>query len=244
MTTPPGMSILIPLYNEEKTLIASLRKLLFFLHDAKLDAEIILGSNGSTDATAEIGRMIAKTWPERIKFFHIEKRGMVGEVFKLSARMASSPFLISLDVDLSVGLEFIPKALELLQTNHIVVGSKQSGAQSRSPVRLFGSNLYIFFVQVLLGLPFDDYSIGAKAYRLETARQLMPGISGDTNYVLDLLCRAQRGGFKTAVIPIACSDWRRSRFRLFREALVRFLYLFRVWFRVLKQGPQEREGFP
>lgn len=230
MKNQHDLSILIPLYNEEQTLIPSLRRLLFFLRDSGLDADIILGSNGSTDATAQIGQMLEKAFPGRIRFFHLEKRGMVGQVFKHSVRTASSPFLVSLDVDLSVGLDFIPKALELLRSHHIVVGSKQSGAQSRSVVRLLGSNLYIFFAQILLGLPFDDYSIGAKAYRLEAAKLLTPGISDDTNYVLDLLCRAgRRGGFKIAILPIACSDWRKSRFRLLREALIRFAYLFRLW---------------
>ncbi|MGA2403030.1 MAG: hypothetical protein ABSG91_15210, partial [Syntrophobacteraceae bacterium] len=73
------------------------------------------------------------------------------------------------------------------------------------------------------------YSIGAKAYRVSSVRPLLPGMSHDTNYVLDLLCRAQRAGLSIEVLPIACSDWRKSRFRLFREALTRFFYLFHLW---------------
>jgi hypothetical protein len=134
-----------------------------------------------------------------------------------------------LNMDLSVDLEFITSALDLLRTADIVVGSKKSGAQSRSSVRLLGNKLFILCTEIFLRLPYDDYSIGAKAYRVSSVRPLVPGMSNDTSYVLDLLFRAQRAGITIEVLPIACSDWRRSRFRLFREALTRFLYLFRLW---------------
>ena len=99
-----------------------------------------------------------------------------------------------MDMDLSVDLEFITSALDLLRTADVVVGSKKSGAQSRSAVRLLGSKLFILCAGVLLRLPYDDYSIGAKAYRVSSVRPLLPGMSEDTNYVLDLLCRARQGG--------------------------------------------------
>lgn len=226
---PPALSLAIPVYNEQDALIPNLRKLLLFFQDKGIDAEFIIGSNGSTDATVEIGRMIESIRPGRIRFFHIDSRGAVGEIFKIAAGLASAPFLISMDMDLSVDLEFITSALDLLRTTDMVVGSKKSGEQSRSPVRLLGSKLFILCARVLLRLPYDDYSIGAKAYRVSSARPLLPGMSEDTNYVLDLLYRARRAGLSIEVLPIACSDWRKSRFRLFREALTRFLYLFRLW---------------
>ena len=173
--------------------------------------------------------MLEAIRPERIRFFHINSRGAVGKVFKMAAELVSAPVLISMDMDLSVDLEFISRALDLLRTSDLVVGSKKSGTQKRSPVRLFGSKLFILCARVLLSLPYDDYSIGAKAYTVSSIRPLLPGISDDTNYVLDLLCRAKRAGLRIEVLPIACSDWRKSRFRLFREALTRFSYLFRLW---------------
>ena len=237
---PPALSLVIPVYNEQDTLIPNLRKLLFFFRDKGIDAEIIIGSNGSTDATVEIGRMIESIRPGRIGFFHLSSRGAVGEVFRIAAGLASAPVIISMDMDLSVDLEFITSALDLLRTADVVVGSKKSGAQSRSAVRLLGSKLFILCAGVLLRLPYDDYSIGAKAYRVSSVRPLLPGMSDDTNYVLDLLCRARRAGLRIEVLPIACSDWRRSRFRLFREALTRFLHLFRLWMRQI--GKNSRTG--
>ena len=233
----PDCSILIPLYNEEQSLIQSVRKLIVFLQRHGIKSEILLGSNGSTDSTVLIGKMLEDAAPGRIRFFHTDERGLVGKVFTEAAAMASSSHLISVDVDLSTDLEFIPKALELLKEHDIVVGSKKSGCQDRSFTRLLGSMLFIACTQWMLSLPYDDYSIGAKGYRLEAVGPLLEGISEDTNYVIDLLFKARRAGLKIKLIPVACADWRRSRFRLLREALVRFSHLFRLW---LKQFSNSR----
>jgi glycosyltransferase involved in cell wall biosynthesis len=226
---PPDLSLVIPVYNEQDILVANLRKLLLFFQDKGLDAEIILGSNGSTDATVEIGTMIETIRPGRIRFFHISSRGAVGEVFKKAAELVSAPVLISMDMDLSVDLEFITAALDLLKTCDLIVGSKKSGIQNRSPLRLLGSKFFILCANALLRLPWDDYSIGAKGYKISSVRPLLRGISKDTNYVLDLLSRAQKAGLRIEVLPIACSDWRTSHFGLFKEAFTRFSYLFRLW---------------
>ena len=225
----PDLSLLIPLYNEEECLIPNLRRLLAFLRARGLDAEVILGSNGSTDATAAIGRLLEEACPERIRFFHLPRRGVVGRVFKESLRLASSPHLVSVDADLSIDLEFIPRAHALLRTSHVVVGSKQSGTQARSPLRRLGSGAFIICAQLLLGLPYDDYSIGAKAYRKEIFGGWEEQMSDDTNYEMDVLYRCNHAGLKTAVLPVGCSDWRTSRFRLLGEAFVKYTHLLRLF---------------
>ena len=231
----PDFSILIPVYNEEKCLVPNLLKLLVFLRDRGLNAEIILGSNGSTDSTVYLGRLLQEADPERIRFFHLKKRGAVGDVFRQTIRMARSPLLISLDMDLSVDLDFIPRAVGLLDRYDIVVGSKQAGSQKRSTLRKFGSGLFVLCAQALLNLKYDDYSLGAKAYRIGKTACLANGISRDTNYVLDLICRGSRAGLPMTVLPVGCRDFRKSRFNLVTEAFVRFSHLFGLWLRQLME---------
>ncbi|MEM5788691.1 MAG: glycosyltransferase family 2 protein [Syntrophobacteraceae bacterium] len=223
--THPDFSILIPLYNEEECLIPNIRQLLLFFRERGLDGEIILGSNGSTDSTAFIGDLLSRTEGLPVEFFHLEHRGAVGEVFRRALPLASSPYLISIDADLSVDLEFVTGALTLLEKHDVVVGSKQAGSQKRSVVRRLGSGLYIFLAQLLLDLPYDDYSIGAKAYRISKIRPLAAGISRDTNYVLDILLKSSRAGLPVAILPVACRDFRKSRFNLLQEGLTRLSHL-------------------
>ncbi|MCE5336387.1 MAG: glycosyltransferase family 2 protein [Desulfobacteraceae bacterium] len=240
----PDLSILIPLYNEQDILVPNVCTLLRFLSARGLDAQVLLGSNGSTDATTHLGAMLQETLPRTVAFFHIRERGEVGRIFKLAIPRAASPFLICMDADLSVDLDFIPKTLKLLDQSDIVVGSKQSGSQSRSGLRRLASTLFIRCAQAVLGLPYDDYSIGAKGYRIDAVTALLPVLADDTNYVLDLLKGAKGNGLRISVLPTACADWRRSRFRLFREGLVRFRYLAGLWVRERKKAKPAASNAP
>ncbi|ABK19751.1 glycosyltransferase family 2 protein [Syntrophobacter fumaroxidans] len=231
--TTYDFTVLIPVYNEEECLVPNVAKLLRFFRDRALRGEIILGSNGSTDATVFLGNLLGQAKPLPIRFFHLERRGTVGVVYRKALDLAASPFLISLDMDLSVDLEFVPRALDLLRQHDLVVGSKRSGSQRRSAWRRLGSHLFILCAQLLLNLPYDDYSLGAKAYRIDKVRPLAENISEDTNYVLEILCASRRAGLSTVVLPVACRDYRRSRFNLLKEAVVRFSHLFGTWFRVM-----------
>ena len=54
-------------------------------------------------------------------------------------------------------------------------------------------------------------------------------MSDDTNYVMDILLKCGREGRRIAVLPVECSDWRRSRFRLLGEAFVKYSHLARLF---------------
>src|SRR5215467_10678900 len=125
---PPAataFSVVIPVYNEEAILVPNTERLLAFLDGLGRQYEVIIGSNGSTDSTTAIGVDLSRRFPH-VSFFHLPDRG-VGLAFREFVDRARHPLLVSADMDLSVDLSFISEALELLETNDIVVGSKKLG---------------------------------------------------------------------------------------------------------------------
>ena len=59
MTRPPRLSVVIPVYNEERILPSALAELRAGLDARDLDYEILLAENGSTDGTqALLQRMV------------------------------------------------------------------------------------------------------------------------------------------------------------------------------------------
>jgi hypothetical protein len=137
--------------------------------------------------------------------------------------------LVCLDMDLPVELEVIPEFVRKLDAAEIVLGSKKMGVESRSLVRRLGSSLFIWCSQRLLGLPFDDYSIGAKAYRKTVLQRYGALIDHGTFYVQRLVYCAVRDGLQVVQVPVQCQDFRRSRFNLLHEGFYRFGHLFRLW---------------
>lgn len=61
-TTTPALSIVIPAFNEERRLGASLVTLKAFLRWQRLNAEVLVVDDGSTDATATLVRKAAKAF--------------------------------------------------------------------------------------------------------------------------------------------------------------------------------------
>ncbi|HEX9757601.1 MAG TPA: glycosyltransferase family 2 protein [Nitrospiria bacterium] len=220
-------TVFIPVYNEEEILEKNTQKLMNFLEKLDTPYEIILGSNGSSDRTPEIGLMLQEKFPQ-VKFFHIEDKGP-GSALKKGITLSSYHNIISVDMDLSVDLNFIKMANKLLSDFDLVVGSKRMGAQKRSLLRKVASASFIFCAMILLGLSFDDYSLAAKAYKKKILEGCIDRIEGGTFYVIEVLNFAVRHNFSTVQIPAPCDDQRRSKFNLLNEGFYRFGKLFRLW---------------
>src|SRR5262249_26973440 len=108
---------------------------------------------------------------------------------------------------------------------------KKLGHQKRSFLRKFGSDFFLRVARLLLGIPYEDYSIAAKAYRLETVRRFADRINVGSSYVLEMCFLTQRAGGKVIQIPVSCEDWRASKFNLVHEALYKYSHLVRLWLR-------------
>lgn len=227
-------SVIIPVYNEARILALNTERLMAHLALHHKTFEIIIGSNGSKDETVTLGRALAAKH-ERVRFFHLNQRG-VGHAFRQGVRSARYDLVVSLDMDLSVELEFVERALDLLESGfEIVVGSKKMGQQKRSTFRILGSGVFILCARFLLGLSFEDYSIGAKAYRKSVLLDHLDKVDHGTAYVIDMICLVQKNGGRIIEVPVRCEDFRASKFNILHEGVYRYSRLFQLWWN-LKSG--------
>lgn len=226
--TANPFTIFIPVYNEEQIIIKNTEKLIDYLNGLKIPYEIIIGSNGSTDRTPELGGVLQEKYPHLIKFFYIDQKGP-GAAFRKGISLASHDHIISVDMDLTVDLNFIKMANSLLGDFDLVVGSKRMGSQKRSLVRKLASVSFIFCSMIMLGLSFDDYSLAAKAYKKKVLQGCLDKIGNGTFYVIEVLYYATKNNYNTVQIPAPCHDERRSKFNLIHEGFYRFGSLFKLW---------------
>ena len=59
----PELTVVVPMYNEAARLEPNLHRLLAFLGDAALDAEVVCVDDGSTDGSDDALRRLAATDP-------------------------------------------------------------------------------------------------------------------------------------------------------------------------------------
>lgn len=222
------LTFIIPAYNEEAILAANVDRLRCYLKDREIAAyEMLLVSNGSTDRTVEIARACA-VGRNDLQVIVLDQRG-VGCAFKAGIAHAHFDRVVCLDLDLTIDLDFITTATEALERADIVIGSKQTGGQQRSWIRRLASAAFIACTRRLLQLEFTDYSIGAKAFRIDTIRPYLPSLADQSAYILQLIAWGQRDGAVIVEVPVWCDDRRKSRFNLLHEGFYRFGSLFLLW---------------
>jgi len=163
-----------------------------------------------------------------------EDRGPVAD--RLREDLQQIPLLVSVDMDLSVDIGFVGTAVDLLETNDIVVGSKKMGNQNRSLFRRLGSDSFLQATRLLLGLTYDDYSIAAKGFRVDVVRRFVERINEGSSYVLEICYLTKRAGGRIVQVPVTCEDWRQSKFNLWHEAVYKYSHLVRLWLREWRRG--------
>lgn len=220
-----GVSILIPVHNEERIIVQNTMKLFKFLKKMNIPFEIILSDNGSKDRTLELAKGLQRRY-RNIRTATIPQRGFVGVAFRNAALSSKYENLISLDMDLSSGLNFVSECLNLLNENYsVVIGSKKEGKQQRSSIRVLISGTYIFMTKLLLGINYSDYSIGYKGYKKDAIKRELNQIDDETFYTIQLFYFAKKRNLKVIEIPVYCNDKRATKFDIFHEISHRFFKL-------------------
>lgn len=222
-------TIIIPVYDEERIIEENTEKLISFLDRLKKDYEIIIGNNGSTDSTPIKGKELMKKHPAKLKFFNVNKKGSVGTVFKKGTKLSNSTKIISIDMDLTTELNFIPKCLKLLDKYEMIIGSKKMGLQERPLLRKIASRIFTNLTKLFLGLEFEDYSLGCKGYRKERIEKYLKYIDKGSSYVIHLAWLLKNEGSKIKEIPIRCFDKRESKFNIVDESIYRLRDLLKFW---------------
>ena len=94
MHTPQTLDVIIPVFNEERDLPVSIRKLRGFLREhCPYKWRIVVANNASTDNTLEIAKALKAEFPGQVDFIHLEQKGR-GRALK-KAWLASDADVVS-----------------------------------------------------------------------------------------------------------------------------------------------------
>ena len=132
------LSIVIPVYNEEKVLEKNVNKVLNILKKFYKDFEIVIVDNASTDNTLEIAKKLSTSY-SRIRYIHLDQKGR-GRALKVAWSSSNARILSYMDVDLSTKLNYLPRLIDALTKENydITIGSrlmKESKVKNRTLIR-------------------------------------------------------------------------------------------------------------
>ncbi len=208
-----SISIVVPAYNEEARLPASLEKILAYLRVKDFSfAEVLVVDDGSQDGTAALVERERRNHPMVRLVKNPSNRGK-GYTVRHGALEAKGEWILSTDADLSAPIEELDKLFDAVDhaDAQVAIGSR---ALDRSLVgvhqgvlREMSGRAFNVVMRGITGLPFRDTQCGFKLFRADAARaifskQRLDGFSFD---VEDLVI-AKVLGFKAIEVPVVWNN--------------------------------------
>lgn len=131
MEYQPYISVVIPVYNEEKNLLELHKRLTDTLDASQKPYEIIFTNDGSRDQSSQILHQLHKKMPEQIRV--IEFNGNFGQHMAIMAgfERVRGEIIITMDADLQNPPEEIPKLIAAIEAGHDVVNTYREDRQDQ-----------------------------------------------------------------------------------------------------------------
>lgn len=161
-----NLSVVIPVYNEEKTIKLLCHHINNVLDKIEESAEIVVVDDGSTDGTYDFLKEMKKEIKE-LKVIRL--RANFGQTAAMSAgfKHASGDIVITMDADLQNDPDDIPLLLEKMGEDYDVVSGWRRYRKDPWLTRKLPSYWANKIISLITGVRLHDYGCTLKAYRRE-----------------------------------------------------------------------------
>jgi glycosyltransferase involved in cell wall biosynthesis len=221
-SAPPVVEIVVPVYNEARSLVRQVRRLHATLREAlPVPWQITIADNGSTDQTPALADELSWELPD-VETVHLSAKGR-GRALRATWTRSRAEVLAYTDVDLSTDLTALFPLVASVLSGHaaIAVGSRLApGSQTtRGPKRELISRAYNLLLHLVLGTRVRDAQCGFKAMRADLAPALLAEVDDQAWFFdTELLVRAERHGLRVVEVPVRWVDDPDSRVDILRTA--------------------------
>jgi len=211
------ISVVIPAYNEEKTIIATIKETIKVINNIKeLNCELIIVDDGSVDNTCDVVKQFAHRSSYNIKiesYFPNEGKGFALKKGALSAR---GDYILFMDADLEIHPDHLLTFLNLLKHSKAdaVIGSKIArGSVVKVPLkRKIISSGYYFLLKLLFRLPVTDTQTGFKLFKSQALKGCIQKTSiNGYSFDLELMVIMNFHKYKIIESPIKVDELRSRR---------------------------------
>ena len=209
--TETEITVIIPVYNDRKSLERAIPDSIQFISEITPSFEILVAEDGSSDGSAEL--VTEYTGKDtRIRLLHSDERQGRGRALNRAIRAARGNIVCYYDVDLATDLHHLGELVGAIRDGYdISTGSRllPSSDIVRTGGREIASRTYNALVRMILGSSVFDHQCGFKAFRRERILTIIPAIR-DNHWFWDteILVRAQKQGYRVREFPV---HWRAGK---------------------------------
>lgn len=217
------LSVCIPMYNENRVIAETARRLSAYMEANFEDWEIVFCSDGSTDGCDKTVESLALPNVRVVAYPDNHGKGYAVRTAMLAAK---GDVRIFTDADLAYGTDVIAAIAEAFQKNpeaDLVIGSRNlqsDGYEGYTRLRRIMSKMYIRLLSRAGGFRLSDSQCGCKAFRGAAAEEIFSRCETD-GYAFDFeaILWAQKLGLSIKEIPVRVLVHGDSKVRVVRDTL-------------------------
>jgi len=241
----PELSIVIPAFNEELRLPATLERIAAYLKGSRREVEVLVVDDGSKDRTAAV----AESFRSKIPTLRVVSNGINrGKGYSVGhgVQEARGRIVLFTDADLSAPIEEADKLVDALQHFDVAIGSRAVNRSlinvHESPFREFAGIIFNKIVRFILRLPFVDTQCGFKAFVRERCQIVFEQQTIERfGFDPELLYLARHHGLRSVEIPVRWGHSHATKVHMLRDSLQMFLDVFVIRWNSLR-GRYPRKG--
>lgn len=233
----PRLSVIIPLFNEEKRL-KNLVKIYNFLQSLNLNFEFILINDGSTDNTLKALKKFIKKF--KIGLLSYETNRGKGFAVRQGMLSATGEYLLFTDIDLSTPIEELVKFFPHFKKSDVVIGSRRingSKLQKHQPwLRETLGRGFTYLSKKMLGLDLSDFTCGFKCFSRSAAIKIFSQQKIERwGFDPEILFLARKFQFKIKEVPVTWANDPRSRVKLPKAIITSISDLIKIRYNNLRK---------
>ena len=200
-----SLSIVIPVYNEDKQLHNTVKKINKISKRIK-DYEIVFIDDFSTDNTKQIIKKSIRS-NKKIKYYKNIKKGL-GSAIGLGINKSTKKFVCIFMCDNSDDLSDLMEYYKIINKNNLdaVLGSiflKNSRITNYPILKMVLNRIFNYIVKIIFLSNYNDFTNAFKIYKKKTLKELMPLVSDHFNVFLELPLKIIIRKYKYKIIPIS-----------------------------------------
>jgi glycosyltransferase involved in cell wall biosynthesis len=204
---PQLLSVVVPVYNEEKTLSLVVNKLLGIPHLL----EVIIVDDGSTDATGEVATELTNRHPQ-VRLEKLKDNSGKTAALRMGFKLTRGSVVIVQDADLEYDPEDIASVIQPILDGHadVVYGSRflvRKAARVLYFYHFLANKLLTFLSNVVTNLNMTDIETGYKAFRGDIIRNMIIRSSG---FGFEVEVTAKVAKLKCAIYEVPISYYGRT----------------------------------
>ena len=192
----PYLSVVVPAYNEESRIAASLGELVGYLARQAYSWELLVIDDGSTDNSAAILEELHGNHPE-VKVIQFRRNFGKAAGYTAGFQKAIGQFVITMDADLQDDPAEIPNLIAKLEAGYdLVSGWKKKRFDPLG--KTIPSRFFNWVTGRVSGIAIHDFNCGLKAYRNEVVKDVK--VYGELHRYIPVLAHME--GYRVGEIPV------------------------------------------